>query len=249
MTTSASAPPLTARRALFILVMYLAAQLVAGIAVGVPLGIYLAFGAGGLGPAGTATVRRLTTIVSTLFGQLAGGVVAWRLATAGAPTGAALARFGWARPSLGAVVAGGLLGLALSGAYQFGMLVRFPPAPGHAWGPFASAALTAGWPRFLWALTALLVAPAVEELVFRGVLLAGFTASLGRLGAATLVTVLFAAAHSMEALAYWPALVMVAVVGAAAVTVRLTANSLLPAIALHVAYNLGIVAAVYNVIG
>src|SRR5262249_10916143 len=159
---------------------YLGAQLATGVPIGLGLGLWMGLGARQLGPEGVATLRHLSVILSALLGQVVGGIVALRLALRGGSSSGGLARFGLVEPRLGHVAAAGLLGLGLSAVYLFVMLVRFPPMREHPWGPFASAALAEGWPQLLWAITALLIAPPIEELVFRGVLLAGFVGSLGR---------------------------------------------------------------------
>lgn len=240
---TASTPELGARRALLILVAYLAAQLVTGLVVGLPIGMYLGMRGRGLAPETAAALRNASILASALLGQLVAVLVVLRMATRGLGWPGALARIGWTWPRPRHLVVGAVLGLALSAVYLLVLLRRFPPAPDQPWGPFVTAAMAPGWPRTVWALTAVFVAPPVEELVFRGVLWAGFSRGLGPLAAGALVTALFAAFHMLEAFAYWPALVMIAAVGAAAVVVRAVAGSLPPAMALHGAYNLGIVAA------
>lgn len=59
------------------------------------------------------------------------------------------------------------------------------------------------------------------------------------------VTVLFVAMHLSEVLGYWPALLSVAVLGAATLLIRIVTNSLAPAILLHASYNLVLVLAAY----
>jgi len=94
------------------------------------------------------------------------------------------------------------------------------------------------------ALLACLVAPPTEELVFRGALYAGLARSWRPAGAAAVTTAIFVALHGTELGAYWPGWIIVALVGALALRARLATGSLLPAIALHASYNLGLVIAV-----
>jgi membrane protease YdiL (CAAX protease family) len=89
------------------------------------------------------------------------------------------------------------------------------------------------------------VAPPVEEFVFRGVLFAGFRRSWKTGAAGALVTLLFIAAHFTEVAGYGPAVIAVALVGAATLVARIATDSLAPAIALHASYNLGLVVALY----
>jgi membrane protease YdiL (CAAX protease family) len=102
-----------------------------------------------------------------------------------------------------------------------------------------------GWPRHLWAVLALLVAPPVEEFLFRGVLFAGFVRSWSMASSGALVTLLFPAAHATEARGYAPAIVSIAAVGTLTLLARIHTDSLAPGVALHAAYNLVLAASLY----
>jgi membrane protease YdiL (CAAX protease family) len=60
------------------------------------------------------------------------------------------------------------------------------------------------------------------------------------------VTVLFVALHATEAFAYWPAIVAISLLALGTMVVRIAADALGPAMALHAAYNFGVVLCVYG---
>jgi membrane protease YdiL (CAAX protease family) len=91
----------------------------------------------------------------------------------------------------------------------------------------------------------LVVAPPIEEFMFRGVLFAGLSRSWSVASAGTLVTLVFLASHLTEVWGYPPAVVSVAAVGTAALFARIHTKSLAPAVALHAAYNLMLTVSVY----
>jgi len=242
----AGGPTLTAWRAVAIAVVFMITQLVVGIALGIALGVYLFLTLHGAEPEALVEAGRPLTLAIGVVGMLVAGAVAlWltRRALRG-PAGLALAPLGW-RPSTSRDVAMALAaGAALALAY-FVLIHVHPPAEGQLWGTFAMAAAAGGWPRHLWALIAIVIAPPVEEFVFRGVLLEGLSNGLGVRAAAVIVTVVFVLAHGLEALTYWPAWVGIGLVATATVVVRLRSGSLLPSIALHAGYNTCLVVAVY----
>jgi membrane protease YdiL (CAAX protease family) len=99
--------------------------------------------------------------------------------------------------------------------------------------------------RVALAAIAMLYAPLFEELLFRGLMLRGMTASWGVRAAGIVVTVLFFLLHLPETFGYWPA--SLAILGISVVTLfaRLRTGSLAPAIAAHFGYNLIAVAMLF----
>jgi membrane protease YdiL (CAAX protease family) len=92
--------------------------------------------------------------------------------------------------------------------------------------------------RWSWILSAVILAPPVEELVFRGVLLGGL-AQIWNLRAAAIVSgVTFWAMHAPEWLHYWPAAVAIALMTVVVTLLRIRSQALGPSIAAHSAYNL-----------
>lgn len=88
---------------------------------------------------------------------------------------------------------------------------------------------------------AIIVAPPLEEFLFRGVLFSGMARSLGPTIAALLVTAVFVVIHLPETIHYWPSAVAVLLLGATVRLMRIRSESLGPAITLHLAYNLVLV--------
>jgi membrane protease YdiL (CAAX protease family) len=94
-------------------------------------------------------------------------------------------------------------------------------------------------------LIAVVLAPFIEEFLFRGVMFTGMSRSWGPVKAGIVVTLLFGLLHVFDVAGYWPALGVVTLAGAAMLLMRLKTGSLLPAIALHLSYNLVQVLALY----
>jgi len=87
-------------------------------------------------------------------------------------------------------------------------------------------------------LFALAVAPLVEEVFFRGYLYAALEPLLGRWLTVFLVGLVFGAFHGLQYIGVPAALAAVTLMGLATTWLRMATGSLLPCIALHVAYNL-----------
>lgn len=88
--------------------------------------------------------------------------------------------------------------------------------------------------------TVFLLAPIVEEILFRGVIFAGIAAKWGAVWASLLSSLLFIAAHAPEKIHYWPGFLDVGLLALAACWLRLRCRSIRPGILLHVAYNTGL---------
>jgi uncharacterized protein len=92
---------------------------------------------------------------------------------------------------------------------------------------------------------ALLYAPVIEELLFRGLLFKGFSASWGVKTAGVVVTVLFVVLHLFETINYWPATVAVTTMAIGTLLARIRTGSLIPSVAMHFAYNAAVVTGAY----
>jgi membrane protease YdiL (CAAX protease family) len=242
-----SAPVLGPTRALVVFVVFFVVQFVAGLVIGVLAGLAYALGHAGQVVAVT-DVQGAVVVTAALVGEIVGGLFAFRMARRALPGplgSGALLPIGWSRASSRDLLLASAAGVALACLYLLVLVPAFPPSPSQAWGPLATAASSGGWPRHTWAVLALAVAPPVEEFVFRGVLFAGFRRSWGLGVAGVLVTVLFVAGHVSEVTGYGPAAVGVLLLGGATLVARIATRSLGPAIALHAAYNLGLVVVTY----
>ena len=146
---------------------------------------------------------------------------------------------GWRRSAAPGYATALALAIALV-AVVWGLEKLIPPDVSKLTGPMEQLARSHGWPRAVFILLALVVAPPVEEFVFRG----GLFASLSRFGvaAATLLTTLiFVLFHAADKIHYWPGFVDVALLSLAAIFLRLRYRSLWPAIVLHFLYNAALI--------
>ena len=85
---------------------------------------------------------------------------------------------------------------------------------------------------------AVLLAPLMEELIFRGVLFAIFEDQVGLRFAIIITAVLFTAMHIPEYLGAWNHIFLLLIVGLVFSFVRGITGSLVPSVLLHTAYNL-----------
>jgi membrane protease YdiL (CAAX protease family) len=98
-------------------------------------------------------------------------------------------------------------------------------------GPLAIA-LTAGG-------VAVILAPFIEEGLFRGIAFAGIARGLGPVWAVAITTLIFTAAHAPEKIYYLPGFADVAAVALLSCALRLRYRSIKPGILMHFLYNFG----------
>jgi membrane protease YdiL (CAAX protease family) len=242
-------PPFGARRAVKILAAFLGVQLGVAVIAGVAVAVRNLKVAGPPSPDGIQLDPRLA-LGAAFAGALLAGIVALRmvLRTFARPGGEGQGQaqaddvkvaVGWTSASRRQCARAALTGLALVTAFVVAAAAL--PTRVHPMGPLASAANAGGWARVLWALLAVCIAPPTEELVFRGVLYAGLARAWRPAAAGVATTAIFVALHATEVGSYWPAWLAIATLGALALRARVVTGSLLPAIALHASYNLGLV--------
>jgi membrane protease YdiL (CAAX protease family) len=135
-----------------------------------------------------------------------------------------------------------LAGLLLGALYI--AATQFIPTT-YRGGPMAQMATSSPVTRAVWAVLAVLIAPPVEELLFRGLMLRGMLASWGVRTAGIVVTLLFFALHLFETAGYWPSMVAILMLSVATLAARLRTGSIVSAMALHAAYNATLVFTVY----
>jgi membrane protease YdiL (CAAX protease family) len=234
----ASRPVLGAWRALLVLAAFLGAQLVVAVVAGVWVGVRHA--RGGAAAAGQAfALDAGAAIAAALIGTLVGGLAVLGLVRRSADGWAAV---GWVGAPVRACVGAALQGFGLVAVFV--LLGRALPEP-RALGPLATLARAGGWSRAAWAVLAFVLAPPVEELVFRGALYAGLRRAGRPAVAAVVTTLVFVGLHATEIGRYGPAWIAIGALGALALRARLATGSLVPAVVLHASYNLGLVLAVY----
>lgn len=156
------------------------------------------------------------------------------------PGGSVREALGLATPSLAAAFAGAVAGLALAGVVVGLGWVVLAPAPA----PLRADIL---WRLHLpWLLALVLLAPLVEETLFRGALLGAYGARIGPVAGGLLATALFVAAHALlEGVAHGPAVLAWTALGLCCLGARLGSGSVVPAVLLHAFYNAGLLALAY----
>jgi membrane protease YdiL (CAAX protease family) len=234
---------------LFGLLAQIATTVLLAIVVGMYLGALMAMkGLKSPDPAAlSAQIQKIIPMPAAIISALVGAYVVFRIIRPcfpGLRSSGAMAPLGWCVCSRKMLWYSAAMGMAIS-SMTLVLSKVFPPPDGQLTGPLAAAAVTAGWQRFSWAVLAILVAPPVEEFVFRGVLYSGLEKSWGKVAAAVVVTLLFMAMHLTEIRSYWPALLGISLLAIGTLVVRRISGSLVSAITLHVAYNLGLVIFVY----
>jgi CAAX protease family protein len=231
-------PAWGAKRALKALAGFLGAQLAVAGGVGVWAGLRGSRGAFAAG--GGITLDPSLAIAAAFGGTLLAGLAVLFMVRR---TSDGWEAVGWRVARARAVAVASLQGFAL--VCLLVLLGRVLPAPHQAAGPLARLARLGGWARFGWAVLAFVVAPPVEELMFRGALYSGLVRATRPFVAGAITTVIFVGLHVPEIGAYWPAWLAIGLLGALALRARVVTGSLVPAIALHATYNLGLVLAVY----
>ena len=95
-----------------------------------------------------------------------------------------------------------------------------------------------GWSIAFFFVLAVGMAPVLEEMLFRGLLLPALMRRLGFFRSALLVTVLFTALHAFQTGLYWPALTSIFLCGWMLAWLRVRHGALWPSIAFHIGFNL-----------
>lgn len=144
------------------------------------------------------------------------------------------------RQAYGAAILAGLAVLLLATG-EFALL---PPDPAKLKN-FALAQLFQGPApvALLAAMVVVIMAPVIEEVLFRGLAFAGIAARLGPGWAVAITTIIFTALHAPEKILYWPGFIDVAAVALLSCALRLRYRSIRPGILMHFCYNFGMILA------
>jgi membrane protease YdiL (CAAX protease family) len=239
--TAPSPVPLRARRALWILAVFFLMQIVVGLFVG----FFVAIQSTTYG--GARTAASVSVVPAAIAGLILGGLLAFRMSKRTFPHSPheLYQTIGWSRASRFQILSSALVGLALSGLYLFVAFQMFPPKAQQSWNVFGDAIVAGGWLRHGWALLALVLAPLVEEFLFRGVVFAGLARSWPVSVAGLVTTILFVLGHGVSLQPYWPSILAITSLAVVALGARIVTKSLAPCISMHAAYNLGMVVCVY----
>ena len=251
-----NAPPergreLKAWPATLVLVVYLASQVVGSItAMVIGMAVTAAQGQNLQNP---QQVRRTVAelMPGVVLGTLvAGGIGMFVIARVLVPqslrdrsaTGAAWVRGPWLDMAKGLPL--GLL-IGFAGSVFMTYLERVTGGP-TSLGPVTKMAASSKTGFAIWTISALLLAPVVEEPLFRGLLYGGFRRSAGAAAAGIITTAIFILLHSTEIIHFLPAILPLAVLAVCALWVRLHFAAIGPAIALHFGYNAVLALAFYR---
>jgi membrane protease YdiL (CAAX protease family) len=219
-------PALNAHRATRVLLSFLAAQVIGGLVVGF-IGL-LVFQSQHI-DLRKARYRRefLRTIFEPIVAAATiGGGAALALASRSLPReevmGGEATEAAWRRGSPRWIAMGVAAGAVL-GACALGLPT--------------SRAVSTGWLRALTVFSAVVLAPPVEELLFRGLLYAGYCQSYGPTWAAIITTGLFWSFHLIGGNASTITILFIPAMALLALWFRIQAQSVGPAVAVHFGYN------------
>ena len=154
---------------------------------------------------------------------------------------AALPGFGLRWPGLRWIL-GGLLLAALLLPLVLGLNATLFPRQGVTQSVLVIFDQAHLWMRALLTLMIVLLAPFVEEVLFRGVLLAGLSERMPLRWAVTLSVLLFALLHLPDTGGHWQVLPGLIALALGLTWLRLRSGSLLPGYAAHALYNASVLA-------
>ncbi|NLD36878.1 MAG: CPBP family intramembrane metalloprotease [Desulfatiglans sp.] len=112
---------------------------------------------------------------------------------------------------------------------------------GQKGGLLTQVAAQSGAGQYIVIIVALFIAPLIEELLFRGIMIGGLNRSFGIWWGVIISNLLFITLHYSEAIYFWPAFIGIGLLSALATWKRLTQKAIGPAVAVHFGYNLIIV--------
>jgi uncharacterized protein len=245
---------LGARRAALIFGANILTQLVTGFMVGAAVGFQAGYTAAKHGEKinpheMTAKIQSISLLPASVLSILLGAYVVWRMAKPSFPGSVkegAFSSLGWAPSTVRDICLAAGAGAIFALVVPFLILPLFPPGAHNFAGPLAQAVSASTTGRYMWVLLVVFLAPPCEEFLFRGVLYAGFARSWGTVAAAILVSILFACMHIMEVIGYWPSLTGIALLAAGTIIARQRTGSLIAPLAMHVTYNLVLIAIVFS---
>jgi membrane protease YdiL (CAAX protease family) len=142
-------------------------------------------------------------------------------------------------------IAGGLAAGAALSAIVLPLMAYASDRPASP-DPMTQILTSSASARWAWILSAVLLAPPVEEVMFRGVLLGGLTETWSVRAAALISGGTFWLMHAPEWV-HWPAAVAIGLLTIVVTRLRLRTGALGPSMAAHFAYNLLLAAALASV--
>jgi len=219
--------------------LYLLAQTVASAAAVVVVTVILLLRSGGQMPSNASLLAASMQVATILaFGAgaivVAGSMLLWtrHLRSEAGPRG-----LGWRRGTPRQQLLAALGGIAMAAAWLLAMKYLFPPISPKQYGPLAQMMSRGAWNHFTIAFVGIVLAPPVEELLFRGILLAGYVKRFGVVAGSIVTTLLFVMMHVGETIHYLPALAVVTMVGVILLMIRLRTDSIMVSTIFHTTYN------------
>lgn len=141
----------------------------------------------------------------------------------------------WVRGPWEAITKGVGIGMLIAMANHI-LLHFFGRGPSYL-SQFTRVALTSGFSRIAWVIAAVVLAPVVAELAYRGILFGGFCRSVGEIRAAIGTTAIFLILNAVT-LAHQPlAIFGITGMALAALLLRLRHNAIGPAVAVNFGYS------------
>ncbi len=154
---------------------------------------------------------------------------------------------GWGRAEPRDLALGLACGLGVAIIYLLGAPLLAESPQLSEMGLLSKLVAAGGIARVAWAFAGVILAPPVEELVFRGALFSGLARSWGHVAAIVVTTVVFALLHLPDVGVYWPAAAAVTLLGLALAIIRVRTGRIAPCIVAHCSYNLVMVLTAYGV--
>ena len=235
--------PFGAALAFAIFLLYLFAQVIASFVAVFIAALVTIIRNGGALPAADAIVPMSLAIATPLaFGAgaivIAGATLLWtrHLFEERGPRG-----LGWRRGALRQHLLAALGGIVMAAFWMLALKYVLPPISPKQYGPFAQMLTGSTWSRAAVAFVGVAMAPPIEELLFRGILLAGFARRFGVIAGCVISTTLFVTLHLGETIHYLPALGAIAVVGVVLLLIRLRSDSIVVAMIFHATYNAALI--------
>lgn len=234
-----SPPRFGAALASVIFLLYLIAQTMTAFVVALAIGVFMIVANGGQPPASSAMLAA-SMPAATVLAFFTGGIIvavsalvwARHLRAEAGPRG-----LGWRRGTPSQELFAALGGVAVAILWTFAMTYVFRGPSPKQYGPLVKMLSSGGWGRYAVAFTGVVLAPPVEELLFRGILLAGYVRRFGLVAGSVITTLLFVLMHLGETIHYLPALGVVTAVGIILLLIRLRTDSIFVAMAFHMTYN------------
>ncbi len=207
---------------LVILVLFSASQILAGLTLHPLIG-------GGEEPRLILLLPGVVAISHGVGWMLALGLVTWRYRLAFSPA----LKFRRYPPRLLVRIVAAAVGI-----YIVALLpaLAFPPPPDHT-NLFLEIFKTGGPTLLLLLVIAVLLAPFLEEVLFRGLLFPALRRRFRFWPAAVLTTLLFTALHFTQTGTYWPAVEGIFICGMALAWLRERTQCIWPSIAFHMGFN------------